>query len=86
MVAESKLDKKHLRIDNGSNVHLSCSPNREPSKLCLFKFSYAGHISCCIFLAAEILDLNFFKILVNRGSYSKQTLNDPSEQAQLQLV
>lgn len=33
MVAESKLDKKHLRTDNGSNVHLSCSPNREPSKL-----------------------------------------------------
>lgn len=32
MVAESKFDKKHLRTDNGSNVHPSHSPNREPSK------------------------------------------------------
>lgn len=43
--------------------------NRE----CLFKFSYAGHISGCIFLAEEILDLNFLKILLNRGGYSKQS-------------
>ena len=33
MVAESKLDKKHLGIDNESTVHPSHSPQRELSKL-----------------------------------------------------
>lgn len=73
IVAESKFDKNHLWTDKESTMRLPHSPQRELSKLSvLLKFSSAAHISCCVFLAKEIIDLNFLKILVNKGSYSKQ--------------
>lgn len=48
--------------------------NRE----CLFKFSYAGHISGCMFLDEEIFDLNFLKILLNREVIQNKLKNDPT--------
>lgn len=69
MVAESKFDKKHLRTDNGCNVDLSHSPNREPRKLWVSVQIFLCRAHCMLYISS-CRDFRF-ELLKNIGIQGK---------------